>query len=97
MAMNSSLSGSEYRLFPTWVSLRNLGYSFLVDFHVSDPNAVPRIGSRQVGTFEKLRGTVVTVHSDKVIMFICPNLQEKEGVIEAFSRFSVHHETRFLH
>lgn len=42
-----------------------------------------------MGFPKKLQGTVIRVHSAKVIMSICPNLQEKEGVIEALGRFSV--------
>lgn len=79
MAMNSGFSGSEGSSLPTWVSLRNLRYSFLVNFQVFDPNAAPR----QVDTFEELQGTVARVHNGKVVMSICPKLQEKEDVIEA--------------
>lgn len=48
MTTNSSLYDGIHSLLLIWVALRNLGDTFLFDSHVSDFNAVPTPGSKQL-------------------------------------------------
>lgn len=48
MTANSSLYDGIHSLLPIWVALRNLGDAFVLDSHVSDLNAVPTPGSKQL-------------------------------------------------
>ncbi|OBS59352.1 hypothetical protein A6R68_09523 [Neotoma lepida] len=68
MAVNSNLRGNAFNLLPTGVAQRDLGYSFLVDIHISDLNAVSSLD----------REAVAGTHIGQVILSICTKLQNKD-------------------
>lgn len=83
MAANSSLR-SVGSLLPTWVALGDFGDSFLVDIHISDHNAIPKLDSRQVVSVSL--GSSRAQWLGQVIMSISTNPWNKEHMSETFCR-----------